>query len=377
MKILHLGDLHFGKKLGKLSFSEDQRFISGKIFETIDSRNIDAVMICGDIYDKSEPSEEAVGMFNDFLVELKKRNIPVMIIAGNHDSAEKLSFGESIFQYENIFISPVYDGSVKKVTLKDEFGQVNFYLMPFVKPAHVKNCFPDEKISTYTDALRIAIEHMSPDFTLRNVILSHQFVTGADVSGSEDELSVGGISAVDSSVYMGFDYAALGHIHGMQAVSGDNIRYCGSPMKFSFNEEKQVKSFTVVELKEKGNITVEVLPVDMYRDFVTIRGTYDELKHRNENIRQRDIVHAVLLDEDDVPNAFSNLSVAYPGIVSLNYDNTRTRNTAVINGGDIDSDITPSELFAEFFELRNGRPMTNEQKEYIDNYIENIWGENR
>ena len=375
MRLLHLGDLHFGKRINTLSLLEDQQFICDRILEVIDSENVDAVMICGDVYDKSVPAEEAVSMLDDFLYKLSLRQKPVMIVSGNHDSVERLSFGDRIIQASGIYISPRYDGKVRKVVLSDEYGDVSFYLLPFVKPATVRAYFPDKQTETYTQAAAAAIEQMNVNPEERNVILSHQFVTGAGASGSEDELSVGGITNVDSSVYDVFDYAALGHIHGPQFVGRETLRYCGSPMKFSFNEEKQNKELTIVNLGKKGSVTVESIPLEPMRDFVTIKGKYDELMLGRPDVRAQDFVRAVLLDEDDVPNAYSNLAQVYPNIISLAYDNRRTRNTDVTDGGEIDVEVSPYELFESFYMTRNSREMSAEQAEYVKQLIQRIWEE--
>ena len=374
MKILHLGDLHFGKRINNLSLIEDQIYINKKILEIIDEKGIEAVLIAGDVYDRSVPSEEAVNLFDDFLVKLAKRKLPVMIIAGNHDSAERLSFGDRLIEAAEIYISPVYDGTVKKITLEDKYGEVNFYLMPFVKPANVRQCFPEEKIETYTDALRVAVSHMDIDTAKRNIIVSHQFVTGAHKDGSEDELFLGGSSNVDSSVYEGFDYTALGHIHRPQNVKHNTIRYCGSPMKFSFNEERQNKGLTIVDIRQKGDISIELLPLEPMRDFVTIRGKYDDIRKGMDSVRKQDFVSVILTDEDEIPNAFSNLSIVYPNIQKITYDNRRTNNEAIADGAELDLDLKPIDLIKEFYELGNGLEINDKQEKYLNELIEMIWG---
>ncbi len=374
MRILHLGDLHFGKRVNNLPLIEDQRYMNEEIYKVIDEQGIDAVMIAGDVYDKSVPSEEAVSMLDDFLYELGRRKKPILIIAGNHDSAERLSFGDRWIEVADIYISPVYNGEAKKVTLKDNYGKINFYLMPFVKPNVIKHCFPDEEIETYTDALGVAIRHMNVAPSERNIILSHQFVTGSTGDGSEDELYVGGSSNVDSSVYDMFDYAALGHIHKPQDVDHNTVRYCGSPMKFSFNEEKQEKGLTIVEIKEKGDVSVEIIPTKPLRDFVTLRGTYAELKKGNAEVGPDDFVSIILTDEEHIPNAFSNLATVYKGIQKITYDNKRSNNKETADGTERSLDLKPIEIMEEFYQLRNGKKMSDEQAAYIEQLIDEIWG---
>jgi len=379
MKLLHLGDLHFGKRVGNLSLLKDQKDLNEIIYDTIDREGIDAVLICGDIYDKGIPAEEAVKVFDDFLVELAKKKIPVMITAGNHDSAERLSFGDRLIETADIYISPAYDGNVKKVSLKDEYGTVNFYLLPFVKPVDVRHAFGNETIENYTDALRVAIGNMNVDTSERNVILSHQFVTDicgtqTKTDGSEDELYVGGTAAVHPSVYEPFDYTALGHIHRPQHVWRDNIRYCGSLMKFSFNEEEQNKKLTIVELGEKGNIKIDRIPITPPRDFITVKGTFSEMRKNKDGIGKDDFVRVILTDENDIANAFSILRETYPCLQELRYDNKRTNNMTIADGGETAPDLKPIEMAELFYKQRNNSEMSEEQREIVSSLIEEIWG---
>lgn len=253
MKFIHLSDLHLGKRVNDFSMIEDQRYIITKILQIIDTEQPDAVLIAGDVYDKSVPSVEAVTLLDFFLVRIASRNLDVFIIAGNHDSPERISFGGRLMERSGVHFAPVYGGKAEPVTLRDEFGEVNFYLLPFLKPAVVRNLFPDRNISTYTDALSAAVDKMEIESTKRNVLVAHQFVTGAVRSDSE-EISVGGADNVDVSVFDGFDYVALGHIHRPQQVGVKTVRYCGTPLKYSFSEANQEKSVTVVEMGEKGDI---------------------------------------------------------------------------------------------------------------------------
>lgn len=372
MKLLHLGDLHFGKRIQNLSLIEDQKYILKVILNIITEQKIDGVMLAGDIYDKSIPSEEAVALFDDFLVSLASRKIPVFIISGNHDSVERLSFADRLMEVSEIYISHEYDGSVKKVTLKDDCGPINFYLLPFIKPVHVKKYF-DEEIKTYTEAMNLVIDKLDVDENERNIMISHQFVTGASLDGSEDELSVGGLDNVDAWVYEKFDYTALGHIHRPQKIK-ENIRYSGSPIKFSFDEESQNKSVTIVDIKEKGNITIETLPLKALRDFITLKGTFNELLENETLHNSKDFIHIVLTDEEDVPNAFSTLCKKYPNLLSLNYDNKRVRNTNVVDGANVDLNLGPVQLFSQFYKLRNDMELNEEQDAYIKSLIESIWG---
>ena len=231
MKLIHLSDLHIGKRVNEVSMIEDQEYILLQILRIIDDEKPDAVLICGDVYDKSVPSAEAVTLFDDFLCRLAAREIPVLIISGNHDSPERLAFGKRLLERANIHISSVYDGKAESVTLSDDHGEVDFWLLPFVKPAHVKRFYPDEGIESYTDALRVAVAQMGIDTAKRNILLTHQYITNAVPCDSEDVISVGGSDNVDASVFEDFDYVALGHLHGAQNIGSSRIRYCGTPLK--------------------------------------------------------------------------------------------------------------------------------------------------
>ena len=250
MKLIHLSDLHLGKRVNEYSMLEDQEYILKKIINVIDDEKPDGVIIAGDVYDKSIPSAEAVQLFDDFLVQLAKRSLKVFVISGNHDSPERIAFGSRIMDASGIHMSPVYSGDITPIPLEDEFGTVNIYILPFIKPAHVRR-YAENEITTYTEAVEYVISKLNIDPANRNVLVTHQFVTGALRSESE-EISVGGSDNVDAYVFEPFDYVALGHIHSPQTCGSENIRYCGTPLKYSFSEVHDKKSVTVVELREKG-----------------------------------------------------------------------------------------------------------------------------
>ena len=375
MKLIHLSDLHLGKRLNEFSLLEDQTYILMKILNVIDEERPDAVLIAGDVYDKSVPSAEAVELFDDFLVRLSERRLQVFVISGNHDSPERLAFGGRLMDASGVHLSPVYGGHVKPLTLEDRFGTVNVYMLPFVKPGHVRRFFPEEKIESYTDALAVAVRDLRPDFSQRNILIAHQFVTGAERSESE-EVTIGGLDNVDASVFDGFDYVALGHIHGPQNIKSERIRYCGTPLKYSFSEAKHQKSVTVAEMGEKGALTVRTVPLSPKRDMVELRGRYDELMSRSYyegTSWQEDFVHITLTDGEDVPEAMARLRGVYQNLMKLDYDNTRTRHTAQIDGAEDVETKSPMELFSEFYEQQNGRPLSEEQKALLKKLMEAIW----
>lgn len=376
MKLIHLSDLHLGKRVNEFSMLEDQQYILTEILQIIDREKPDGVMIAGDVYDKSVPSAEAVALLDDFLVRLAKRDLQVFLISGNHDSPERMAFGGRLMAQSGVHLAPVYDGKVSPITLTDEYGPVNLYLLPFLKPAHVRRCFPEREILTYTDALVAAIEAMGVDPAQRNVLVTHQFVTGAARCDSE-EISVGGTENVDVSVFGPFDYVALGHIHGPQQVGRETVRYCGTPLKYSFSEAKHQKSVTVVELGEKGAVSVRTVPLTPMRDLAELRGTYEELTFRgfyDGTSYPRDYVHITLTDEEDIPDAVSKLRIIYPNLMKLDYDNKRTRAGIILEGAE-DQQRSPLELLEEFYEKQNGQPMGEEQRAFAKSLMERIWEE--
>lgn len=374
MKFLHLADLHLGKRVNGFSMLEDQAHILRQILAILDDEQPDGVLIAGDVYDKSVPSVEAVELLDDFLTELRARGVPVLLISGNHDSPERLAFGGRVMDSCGIHISPVYDGALAPVTLQDAFGPVHVWLLPFVKPAHVRRWFPDADIESYTDAVAEAIAHMDIDTAARNVLVTHQFVTGGTRSGSE-ELSVGGTDNVDSGVFAPFDYVALGHLHGAQHIGRETIRYAGSPLKYSCSEARQHKSVTVVTLGEKGDVQVRTVALTPLRELREIRGSYDELTARSfyEHTTYRsDYLHLILTDEQDVFDAMSRLRTIYPYLMTLDYDNARTRAAGGMSVPAETERRTPLELFEALYQRQNHQPMSEVQREYIAQLMEQI-----
>lgn len=374
MKLIHLSDLHIGKRVNEVSMIEDQAYILGQILDIIDEEKADGVLIAGDVYDKSIPSSEAVTLFDDFLCRLAARHVSVLIISGNHDSQERLAFGNRLLELGGIHISPVYDGSVRSVTLTDEHGEAVFWLMPFLKPAHVKRFYPEAGIETYTDACRTVIEKMDLDESKRNVLLAHQFVTGAATCDSE-EISVGGSDNVDASIFEKFDYVALGHIHGPQNVGSNRIRYCGTPLKYSLSEAVHHKSVTVVKLGAKGDLELELRPLNPRHDLRQIRGTFAELTEESfyKGTAVEDYIHVALTDEEDVPEAMGKLRLIYPNLMQLKYDNTRTRGNQLIDRAENVQRKSPLELFGELYALQNNQPMSEQQLEFTRELIESVW----
>ena len=376
MRLAHISDLHLGKRVNEFSMLEDQRYIVKQIESILEEEAADAVLIAGDVYDKPVPPGEAVRLFDSFLTALADRGIHVFVISGNHDSPERIAFGSRLMEKSRVYMAPVYDGHVNPIELRDAYGSVYVYMLPFVKPAVVKKCWPEEGIETYEDAVGCAVAHMKEEAFVpeaRNVLVAHQLVIGASRCDSE-EVSVGGLDQVSAALFRDFDYTALGHIHGPQNAGGDRIRYCGSPLKYSFSEAGHVKSVTIVDLEEKGNVRVRTRPLIPLHDMREIRGSYAEVVSRDfyRGTAVDDYLHITLTDEEDILDAMGKLRAIYPNIMRLDYDNRRTR-----EGGQLPEKVqrakSPLELLEELYALQNNQPMSGEQRDFSARLIEELW----
>lgn len=380
MKLIHLSDLHLGKRVNEFSMMEEQKYILNEILNIVDKEKADGVLIAGDVYDKPIPPAEAVQLFDSFLNGLAERNLRTFIISGNHDSPERLSFGGELMKGRGVYVSPVFRSVPEPVVLQDEFGELNMYMLPFVKPVHVRHVLGieeeqgSEKLTTYNEAVRAVVEAMHVNPTKRNVLLSHQFVTGAVRSESE-EVSVGGLDNVDASCFDVFDYVALGHIHGPQHISREEVRYSGTPLKYSFSESRHQKSVPVVELKKKGEVEIRLVPLAPRIDMREIKGTYERLMSREfyHGTNTGDYLHITLTDEEDIPDVLNKLRVVYPNIMKLDYENTRTKRQQAMELLEDVKQKSPLELFEEFYEIQNNQPMSEEQEIWMRTWIEKIW----
>lgn len=391
MKLIHLSDLHIGKRVHEFSMIEDQKYILNQIVDIIKKENADGVIIAGDIYDKPVPSAEAVQVFDKFLTALAALKINIFAVSGNHDSAERIAFGAQLMRGTNVYMSPVYDGTIEKITMKDDFGTVNIFLLPFVKPAVVRNGLTKtlcdqrlpgedeniepniENIDSYQKAVEAVIARMHVDVSERNVLVAHQFVIGASCCDSE-ELSVGGLDQISASVFDPFDYVALGHIHSPQKIGKDTIRYCGTPLKYSFSEADQEKSVSVVEIKDKGSVVIRTIPLKPLRDMRKIRGSYMEVTNLSfyKDTNKEDYVQITLTDEEDIPDCIWRLRTIYPNLMVLTYDNQRTRMNQQINAVDVSEQKSEIELFETFFQIQNNQSMTEEQIAFVKTIIEKL-----
>ncbi len=376
MKFFHLSDLHLGKRVNEFSMLEDQWDILQKIVVLAKENKPHAILIAGDVYDKAMPIVEAVQLLDRFLVWLNELGIAVFIVSGNHDNAERVAFGAELLKNSNVHIVQSYNGKMNPITLSDRYGDINIWMLPYLKPSLVRKHFPDRDITTYSNAVSAALSNANLDTSVRNVLIAHQFVTGAVTSESE-EISVGGSENVDGSVFDGFDYVALGHIHRPQQIGRETLRYSGTPLKYSFSEASHTKSVTVVDMDVKGKIKITELPLVPLRDMREVRGTYNEIMNRNSyrGTNTEDYIHIVLTDEHDEPDAMSKLRNVYPNLMRLEYDNRRTQAASSLETVASTEKKTPSQLFGELFEMQNGQPMSEEQSKYVTSLFNEIWEE--
>lgn len=379
MRLMHLSDLHLGKRLNEFSLLEDQSFILQQLVELVRSEQPDCVLLAGDIYDKPVPPAEAVTLFDDFLNKLAQLTT-VCVTSGNHDSAERLAFGAQLMREGGVHFCGLYTGEPQCVTLQDAYGSVHIYLLPFLKPAHVRHCLTPEEaeqVTTYHEALRCAVERLHINAAERNVLVAHQFVTGAQTAGSE-AVNVGGVDNIGADVFADFDYTALGHIHKAQNVGSERVRYSGTPLKYSFAEWQQEKSVTLVELGEKGRVSVTALPLAPLRDLRKLRGSYEELMSKDfydelpkdSDGLLRDFYHLTLTDEEDVPDAVQKLRSVYKNLLQLEYDNKRTRTDNAIEGAERVVEKSPLELMEEFYQLQNNQALSEKQRAYLQGLLE-------
>lgn len=376
MRFAHLSDLHIGKRVNGFSMIEDQKYILNQMIDIIKKEQVDAVLLAGDIYDKTVPSAEAVQVLDDFLTRLAELNLSVFMISGNHDSAERLAFGARAFRKSNIYISDVYRGNISPITIKDSYGEVHIYLLPFLKPSYVRQALQNEEIVTYEDAVKVALKELKIQTEERNVLVAHQFVIGASRSESE-EIAVGGLDQIPHDLFLDFDYTALGHIHGPQHIGKETIRYCGTPLKYSFSEATHKKSVTIVEMKEKGTVLLKTVPLVPLKDMRKIRGTFEEITKPSYYQMQNcnDYLQITLTDEEDILNGLESLRKIYPNIMKFEYDNKRTKeHRELLANLDIE-EKTEMELFEEFYLLQNNQEMSVEQKEMIQSVFEQEKGD--
>jgi len=367
MKFLHLGDLHLGKSIGDFDLYRDQEYILKSLLELIRKEGVTGVLVAGDVYDKAIPSESATRLLDFFLNELAKMKVNVFMISGNHDSDDRLNFGSSLFETNQIYIASIYNGELVKKTVTDEFGEIDIYLLPFVKASKVRHFYPDEKIENYDDAVKTIIKHTEIDKDRRNIIVAHQFVAGKSedpvLSGSESVGTqyVGLVEKIGYDCFDDFDYAALGHIHSPQRVGRDEVRYSGSPLKYSLSEVNNEKTVPIITFGEKGNIIIELVPLKPLREMRHIKGTMKDLLNK-ENIRNADdFIYVTLTDEDFVDDAMGIFQQVYPNTLKIDYDNSRTRDVNQVDISDITGGMSFEDIISNFYRLMYGCDISDEE----------------
>lgn len=380
MKFMHLADLHLGKRVNDFSMLEDQRYALEQVLGIVRKERVAGVLIAGDIYDRQVPSVEAMGLLDDFLTKLSGEGVPVYMVGGNHDSIERVSFGARLMTGSGIHMATQYNGEVDTVTVKDEYGMIDIYLLPFLKPAHVRAVWKEqaEEIHTYQEALDFVTGKIVRDERNRSILVAHQYVSGAAVCDSE-ERSIGGLDEVDVSCFDGFDYVALGHLHGPQSVGRDTVRYAGTLLKYSFSEVNHKKSVTLVEMAARGVIRIDTRQIEPLHEMRKIRGSYMEVTDRShyENTDTQDYVHITLTDEEDIFDAVGKLRAVYPNLMKLEYDNARTRSAQTVMAPEDIQMKPPLRLCEELFALQNNKPMGKEQKIYMEELVREIWEEGK
>lgn len=371
MKFLHTSDLHIGIEIHAHNMIEDQEYILNQILRIAKDENVDGIILAGDVYDVPTPRENAVRLLDSFVTNTSEI-CPVYMIAGNHDSAERLSFGNRILQKQKLYISDTYSGTMERVTLNDEFGELNIFMLPFIKPSIVRPLFPNDEIKTPDEAMIHTIKASGVDPNKRNILISHQFVTGSGItlSTTESEKSkfqIGGIDCISYHLLEPFDYVALGHIHRAQPVGRQGVRYSGTPLKYSLSEVMDEKSVTIVEVKCKGDVEVREVLLSPKRDMRRIKGTIAELTSPlvTSEGNKEDYIFAVLTENS--VNAKAKLSAIYPNIMEIIFEEehyleigTDETSTEMIRK------MTPQELFKEFYERRNQRPMNDFQRKILE-----------
>lgn len=356
MKFLHTADLHLGKQMNDLSLMEDQAAVLDQIVQVAVDEDVQAVLIAGDVYQRSTPQAEAMAMFDRFVSRLAEAGKMVMIISGNHDSAQRISYFSSLVRDAGVHLTEDFTGELQHVTLQDAYGPVTVWLMPFLRPAQVRRVWPEEKIASYQDAVAAVIRHAEIDCTKRNVLMCHQFVSGCVTCDSE-EMSVGTLDQIDGAILVDFDYVALGHIHGPQKVLRETIRYAGSPLKYSFSEARHHKSVTIVEMYEKGDTQVRTVPLYPLRDVRCVEGL---LKDLMDEPYTEDYVWITIHDELPPPDAKVSLSVNHPNMLKFSVVNSRTKTDQDVRAAEMMEKKTVQELFNDFYRLQNNDQLPSE-----------------
>ena len=368
---MHLGDLHLGKSLGDFDLTRDQKYLLDQLLDVIEKKAVDAVLIAGDIYDKAIPSEAATNMLDYFLSKLAEKNIYVYMVSGNHDSDERLNYGSELFEKSRIFISTKYDGKLYKKTLKIGNEEADIYLLPFVKASQVKHCFPEAKIESYDDAVRAILANENIDIMRQNVLVAHQFVMGKSIApelGGSESLgtqNVGLVEKIGYDCFDIFDYVALGHIHSPQQIGRKEVRYSGSPLKYSLSEVNSKKNVPLITLGKKGEIDIELIPIKPLRDLRHIKGKLNDLLDKTKITSPDDFLYVTLTDEEIISDAMGIFQQQYPNTVKIDYDNSHTREIEHVDISKIADNRSFDELISDFYRQVYSCEISEEEMEIM------------
>ena len=350
MKFLHLSDLHLGKQMNDVSLLEDQEaMLMYQIVSIAQKEHVDAVLIAGDIYQRSTPQAEAVALFDRFVSELAAMGKKVFVISGNHDSAQRISYFSALVKPSGVYMTEAFEGQMQSVTLSDAYGELVIWMLPFLRPQQVKRFLPEEKIVTYQDAMQAVLRQTPIDKKKRNILMCHQFITGAATSDSEDR-SIGGLEQIDAALFDAFDYVALGHIHRPQKIRRQTLRYAGSPLKYSFSEADFDKSVPVIDMQEKGYIDVHTVALKPLHDVRRVEGMLDELMNMPYS---EDYVWATVRDENVPPDARVMLTGVFPNMLKFSIVNSKTKTDVDVMATQSMENKSIVELFADFYRLQN------------------------
>ena len=367
MKFAHLADLHIGKKLNGISLLEDQRYVLNQVVDIVKKEKVDGILLAGDIYQTSQPSSEALSLFDEFLGNLVKANIPCYMISGNHDSEQRIAYFSRLIRKANVFTNELFNGTIQTIKVEDEYGELNIHLLPFIKPIDLKKYYPDEKIDTYQKMMELVIAASNIDYSQRNILLCHQFITGAVTSDSE-VFAIGTLDNINHQVFENFDYVALGHLHHPQHVGKDTIRYSGSLLKYSLSEINSNKSITIVDVKEKGNVGIDKIPLIPPHEMRELKGYYKDLM---KEAYSEDYISVILEDDVVLPDAYLSLMTNFPNMISyrLNKNNEVYDHYELL---DMDNKSV-LDLFTDFYRGQNNDLMpSNEQLDLIKRIIDEI-----
>lgn len=358
MRFIHIADLHIGKKLNGISLIEDQRYALNQIINMIQDKNIDGILMAGDIYQQAQPSNEAMVLFDEFLSRIVNLHVPVFMISGNHDSDQRISYFASLIQQSEVYTTTAFKGTTQVVEIEDDYGTIYIHLLPFIKPIDVKKCYPNEKVESYQDAIETVLNHSKIDTNKRNILVCHQFITGGATTDSE-VFAIGTLDNIDHTVFDAFDYVALGHLHNPQSIGRKEVRYSGSLLKYSLSEVSNKKSITILDIKEKGNTFIETYPIQFLHDVREIKGMYQEVMKLPYS---EDYVSVCLTDDLLIPDAYLSIMTNFPNMIQFRRESNHQVVEEIDFNIDCIEDKSVVDLFVDFYKAQNNNMEPNQQQ---------------